>query len=96
MNPDASTPVTLGIASVNGVGAPKVPAGDLSWLVVDGLDAPAQHLADAAKGDLPAHSTVSSKPTKVTASSTDFRFETTALAGKPSSGYPMATQIMIT
>jgi len=33
---------------------------------------------------------------KTAASSTDLRFETTALAGKLSSGQPMAMQIMIT
>ena len=38
----------------------------------------------------------SSKPMKVTASSTDLRRETTALAGKVSSGQPMAMQIMMT
>jgi len=38
----------------------------------------------------------SSKPTNTTASSTDLRRETTALAGKLASGQPMATQIMIT
>src|SRR6185312_3299041 len=38
----------------------------------------------------------SSKPTNTAASSTALRFETTALAGKSSSGQPMATQIMIT
>ena len=38
----------------------------------------------------------SSKPMKTAASSTDLRFETTALAGKLSSGQPMAMQIMMT
>lgn len=40
--------------------------------------------------------TWSSNPTNTAASSTDLRLETTVLAGKPSSGQPMATQIMIT
>ena len=35
----------------------------------------------------------SSKPTKVAASSTDLRWETTALAGKASSGHPIAMQV---
>ena len=38
----------------------------------------------------------SSKPRKVAASSTDLRRETTALAGKLSSGQPIATQVWIT
>ena len=51
---------------------------------------------DAAGGAAGVAATYSSNPTNTMASSTDLRWETTALAGKLSSGKPMATQIMIT